>query len=93
MALWNVALALPGLIAPRAGIRALYGVGTRDFHTWFQHWMMSGILLALGAMTLRAAEPAKTMTTETNKTELATLGGGCFVSVKERYPRPSRLTW
>lgn len=36
------------------------------------------ILLALGAMTLRAAEPAKTMTTETNKTELATLGGGCF---------------
>ena len=36
------------------------------------------ILLALGAMTLRAAEPAKTMTTETNKTGLATLGGGCF---------------
>ena len=36
------------------------------------------ILLALGAVTLRAAEPAKTMTTETNKTELATLGGGCF---------------
>jgi len=35
------------------------------------------LLLALSALTLRAAEPAKTMTT-TNKTELATLGGGCF---------------
>jgi len=35
------------------------------------------LLLALGALTLRAAEPTKPMTT-TNKTELATLGGGCF---------------
>ncbi len=35
------------------------------------------LLLALGAFTMRAAEPAKPMTT-TNQTELATLGGGCF---------------
>jgi peptide-methionine (S)-S-oxide reductase len=35
-------------------------------------------LLVSGAATLCAAEPAKTMTTETNKTELASLGGGCF---------------
>jgi peptide-methionine (S)-S-oxide reductase len=35
------------------------------------------LLLALGALTLRATEPAKPMTT-TNKTEMATLGGGCF---------------
>jgi len=35
-------------------------------------------LLASGAVTLCAAESAKTMTTETNKTQLATLGGGCF---------------
>ncbi len=49
MALWNLALALPGVIAPRAGVRALYGVGSRDFHTWFQHWMVSTILLFLGA--------------------------------------------
>ena len=49
MALWSLALALPGLVAPRAGMRALYGVGTRDFHTWFQHWMMSFFLVALAA--------------------------------------------
>jgi peptide-methionine (S)-S-oxide reductase len=35
-------------------------------------------LLAGGAMTLCAAESAKVMTSETNKTNLATLGGGCF---------------
>jgi len=35
-------------------------------------------LLASGAVTVCAAESAKTMTTETNKTQLATLGGGCF---------------
>jgi len=35
-------------------------------------------LLCLGALTLRAAEPAKTMTIQTNKTELAAFGGGCF---------------
>lgn len=35
-------------------------------------------LLLIGALTLRAAEPAKPMTNQTNKTELATLGGGCF---------------
>lgn len=38
------------------------------------------LLLALGALTLRAAEPTKPImtTTGTNQTELATLGGGCF---------------
>lgn len=34
-------------------------------------------MLALSAVTLCAGEPTKPMTT-TNKTELATLGGGCF---------------
>ena len=37
------------------------------------------LLLALGTLALRADEPAKTkIMTSTNKTELATLGGGCF---------------
>lgn len=36
------------------------------------------LLLCLGALTLRAADTTKPMTTDTNKTELATLGGGCF---------------
>ena len=38
------------------------------------------LLLTLGALAVcSAAEPAKTMnSTETNKTELATFGGGCF---------------
>ena len=36
-------------------------------------------LLALGALPLRAGEPTKIMTpNQTNKTGLATLGGGCF---------------
>lgn len=35
-------------------------------------------LLACAAATCCAAQPAKIMTTETNKTQLATLGGGCF---------------
>jgi len=36
-------------------------------------------LLTLGALTLQAADPAKSpIMNSTNKTELATLGGGCF---------------
>jgi peptide-methionine (S)-S-oxide reductase len=37
------------------------------------------LLLALGALALQAADPAKSPNVNsTNKTELATLGGGCF---------------
>jgi peptide-methionine (S)-S-oxide reductase len=35
-------------------------------------------LLATGALTLCAGESTRIMTTKTNTTELATLGGGCF---------------
>jgi peptide-methionine (S)-S-oxide reductase len=46
---------------------------------------MKRILLALlagGAMTLLGGESTKVMTTETNKTQFATLGGGCFWCVE-----------
>jgi peptide-methionine (S)-S-oxide reductase len=55
------------------------------------------LLLFLGAATIcLAGEPAKPMnTTETNKTELATLGGGCFWcmdAVFERVPGVKSVT-
>ena len=36
------------------------------------------VLLASSALLAPAAEPARTMTNQTNKSEFATLGGGCF---------------
>ena len=44
-------------------------------------------MLCLGALSLRAADVTKPMTTETNKTELATLGGGCFWCMEAIFQR------
>jgi hypothetical protein len=48
-AVWNLIFALPGVVAPRAGFRMFYGVGTREFHPRFLHWLISVVILAFAA--------------------------------------------
>jgi hypothetical protein len=59
MAIWNVGLALPGLIAPRRGFRLLYGVETDRFYELYQHWAISAVILLFGVgYAIIAIEPS-----------------------------------
>lgn len=44
-AVWNLVCGLPGVVAPRASFRTIYGVGTRDPHTPILHWTLSLLVL------------------------------------------------
>jgi hypothetical protein len=48
MAVWNLVVALPGLVAPRRGFRLLYGADTDRFYEYFQHWSISVVVLLFG---------------------------------------------
>jgi hypothetical protein len=48
MAVWNLAAALPGLVAPRRGFRLLYGIDTDRFYELYQHWAISAVILLFG---------------------------------------------
>lgn len=57
--------------------------------------LLNLLLLCAAPLAMGAAEPLKPMTNDTNKTELATLGGGCFwclEAIFERLPGVKAVT-
>jgi hypothetical protein len=48
MAVWNLAIALPGIVTPSRGFRLMYGVDTDRFYELYQHWTVSAVVLLFG---------------------------------------------